>query len=46
MVLLESHPELSGVFLKALLTDRLEVDLKEFSFRSESFVTGGAREMV
>ena len=46
VVLRQSHSLLSGIFLVAFLTDRLEVHLKELCFGAEPFITGRAGEVV
>ena len=46
VVLRQSHSLLSGIFLVAFLTDRLEVDLVELCFGAERFIAVRAGEVV
>ena len=46
MVLSKPQSLLSGIFLVAFLTDRLEVDLEELCVRAECFITGRTGEVV
>ena len=46
VVLSQPQPLLSGIFLVAFLTDRLEVHLEELCFGAQPFITGRTGEVV